>query len=425
MTHFGLWFSATQRQVLTQAVAIAQDQKTELYAIGGIVRDWVLGHTPGPPTDLDLVVAGGEQAGIHLAVALDWALGEEMGCRLVRHEKFQTAELLFPEFTLDLATARQETYAYPGANPQVCAASLWQDLARRDFTINALAIALTPAVLAGAEPEVVDRFGGLADLRFKILRPLRAGSFREDPRRIFRAVRFAVRLGLAIAPEALTEIHTTLASDDFVGLGGSRLRAELTYCAREPRAAKIFTGLASLGALRCFHPHLALPQNFTRGVSRLRRWQRYFTPQEELADLIGRWVLAGLPAAALTASPTDLERNFPPPWLSDLRDCQRLMDATPPHSPSQVVLWLQNCSIPTLLLTGQSLQWRPAVWRYLSTYRHVAAPLTGHDLIALGCPRGKAMGTVLWQLRAAVLDGTLPMGDRAAACQWVHTWLQT
>jgi tRNA nucleotidyltransferase (CCA-adding enzyme) len=420
MTAFGAWFSAQQRQVLSQAVAIAQEQGCQLYAIGGIVRDWVTGRIQEPPRDLDLVVAEGDGVGMHLAVALAQRCAAAMGCRLVRHEKFQTAELLFPEFTLDLATARQEVYAHPGANPQVCPASLWQDLARRDFTVNALAITLNPAVLAGGDVEVLDRFGGLADLRSRMLRPLKPGSFAEDPRRIFRAVRFAVRLDLAIAPEAMAEIAATLSTGAFIGLGGSRLRAELIYCAQEPRAAAMVAQLADLGALACFHPHLGLPADFAPGVRRLRRWQRYFAPEQSIGDSIALWVLAGLPLADLDSAPA-LQRDLPPQWLQALRDFHHLAATLPPSIPSQRVLWLQRYSLPTLLLAGQVSRLRPGIWRYLARDRHGASPLTGDDLIALGYPRGKALGAALWHLRAAVLDGIVPPGDRPAAIQFLQT----
>ena len=194
-------------ELLTLASLEAQKRGWHLYLVGGGVRDLLLAEGTGGLMiqDLDLVVDGFHKtadvgAGVELAKALQLLYPE---ARLEIHGAFQTAALLWHQdpklesLWVDIATARTEFYPYPAANPEVEASSIRQDLYRRDFTINAMALRLTsphPGTL-------LDFFGGLLDLRAKQIRVLHANSFIEDPTRIYRGVRFAVRLGFQLKPK--------------------------------------------------------------------------------------------------------------------------------------------------------------------------------------------------------------------------------
>ena len=195
-------------QLLTKASQAAEKRGWHLYLVGGAVRDLLLAEKAAGNLmikDIDLVVDGFHKsadvgAGVELAKALQQLYPT---ARLEIHGAFQTAALLWhkdPELDslwVDIATARTEFYPYPAANPEVEASSIRQDLYRRDFTINAMALRLT-SPRAG---ELLDFFGGLLDLQAKQIRVLHANSFIEDPTRIYRGVRFAVRFGFQIEPQ--------------------------------------------------------------------------------------------------------------------------------------------------------------------------------------------------------------------------------
>jgi tRNA nucleotidyltransferase (CCA-adding enzyme) len=197
------------RSVWRSAAQCAIDRGWNLYLVGGVVRD-LLRHNSNDLTltlpDLDLVVGGETEtptdAGIQLAEDLQTIYFQ---AKLTSHPNFQTAALTWPQMidkewsgiSVDIATARIETYEYPGAHPTVTAGSIYQDLQRRDFTVNAMALRLT----GNRSGEITDFFGGQQDLAQKCLRVLHDRSFQDDPTRIFRGVRFLTRLGFTWAAE--------------------------------------------------------------------------------------------------------------------------------------------------------------------------------------------------------------------------------
>ena len=161
-------------------------------------------------------------------------LAEELGGRVRTHPVFLTAVVVDPEgFHIDIATARSEFYRTPAALPEVQTSALRQDLYRRDFTINTLAIRLGP----GTEPELIDYFGGRHDLKEKTLRALHSLSFIDDPTRVLRAVRLELRLGFHISSETLRLVEVALDEGIFDLLSGSRLRDELVMLLDDPALA--------------------------------------------------------------------------------------------------------------------------------------------------------------------------------------------
>jgi tRNA nucleotidyltransferase (CCA-adding enzyme) len=269
------FLSPEQCPILLDIAKIALAREWRVYAVGGMIRDCLM-QTQTELKDIDLVVDGGENTGIEVAIALH---ARYPSAKLQIHPKFQTAALAWESFSIDIATARTEIYAYPGANPQVQASSIQQDLYRRDFTVNALAVEINPQSTQ-ASTLIIDLFNGLDDLRSQLIRAIRTGSFAEDPRRMFRAVRFAVRFGFAIAPDTEAEIRATTASGLHDKLGGSRLKAELQYILKSSQAAIMLRSLQSLGVLRCIHPNLCLPDDFGVQLRRSRKWLGWFSQQD-------------------------------------------------------------------------------------------------------------------------------------------------
>ncbi|MBM3266709.1 MAG: CBS domain-containing protein [Candidatus Sericytochromatia bacterium] len=215
-----------------------------LYLVGGAVRDLLLGR---PSYDLDLMVEdSGQQAARHLATVL--------GAEVSVHEPFGTATLVLPGGRrIDVATSRAELYSRPGALPEVTPAGLLHDLARRDFTLNALAMRVDP----GAWGRVIDPYGGLDDLEHGRLRVLYTISFIEDPTRLVRGVRFERKFGLRLEPRTAELARFALASGKLDALGGERLKNELRKLLALPDLAGAVSRLAEFDAWRLLHPALA------------------------------------------------------------------------------------------------------------------------------------------------------------------------
>jgi len=246
------------REVLQRASSLAEKYGYRVYLVGGVVRDMLLGVKN---LDLDLVVEG---RGIEFARRL----GKELGARVRTHGKFGTANLILPDGRhVDVATARTEYYPFPAALPQVEEASIRQDLFRRDFSINSMAVSLHPE----SHGELLDFFGGRRDLQRGQIRVLHNLSFVEDPTRIFRAVRLESRYGFRMEPQ--TEALARRAVDmEFVGeLSGSRVRDELYAIMEDRDPLQAVKRLQDLGALARIHGRLRCDQAMERRFRRLER----------------------------------------------------------------------------------------------------------------------------------------------------------
>ncbi|MBR8831375.1 MAG: Poly(A) polymerase I [Chroococcopsis gigantea SAG 12.99] len=424
-------------EFLEVAALAAKAKGWHLYLVGGAVRDLLL--SAGSETvglqDLDLVVDGFSRpadagAGVQLATELIKIYPE---ARLEIHGEFQTAALLWhhhptlANLWVDIATARTEFYPYPAANPQVWASSITQDLYRRDFTINALALRLTPPRYG----ELLDFFGGVLDLRNRSIRVLHANSFIEDPTRIYRAVRFSVRLGFALDPLTVDYIHNAVNSGIYETLRLSdrptpalttRLRSELKFILSARYWLAAVDLLNNLGAWRCLHEDLNLNEASRWQLRYLSRW--LFC----LASPCPPWLLR-LELLITAASPenwTIIAQNLHLPQdsiarLSGLLQAQTTLERDLPltSSISEKVVIFKNYKIPTLILLGSktsrlSRRW---IWSYLTRWSKVKAPLNGEDLKALGYQPGPLYKTILAGLWGATLDGLV--SDRASALDWL------
>ena len=229
----------------------------EAYLVGGPVRDLLLGAST---TDLDVTVVGD-------AVAVAEKLAADIDGRLTVHQRFGTATVATASVTIDLVTARRETYRAPGALPDVEPGGIADDLARRDFTINAMA-----SPMPGPADELVDPHGGRADLDAGLIRVLHPESFLDDPTRILRAVRYAARFGFAIEPETARLMAEALAGRALSTLTGDRLRHELQRTFEETNPAAALRLAHHRGVLAAIHPALTaghLPDAGTEPAARL------------------------------------------------------------------------------------------------------------------------------------------------------------
>jgi tRNA nucleotidyltransferase (CCA-adding enzyme) len=430
-------------ELLTKAAMQAEQRGWHLYLVGGAVRDLLLAkeNQDGTMTisDIDLVVDGFHRsadvgAGVELAKAL-----QELypSARLESHGAFQTAALLWHKdealgsLWVDIATARTEFYPYPAANPEVEASSIRQDLYRRDFTINALALRLT-SPRAG---ELLDFFGGLLDLQARQIRVLHANSFIEDPTRIYRAVRFAVRLGFEIEPQTEGYIRYAIASGIYDQTPGensparpalqTRLRAELQYILQAPYWQRALRLLATLGGLKCIHPTLELDRHLWRQLRLLELSLRQFDPKHSLTHWLLRLeiLIAHLQAEYRAQVVKNLQ--LPVDSIERLQNLERVQaeigEALPMcQLPSQVVQQLRRYDLPMLILVALSSprSIRRQIWQYCEYWAQVQPPLNGNDLKALGYKPGPQYRQILEQLLAAKLDGVI--SDRATAVAFLR-----
>jgi tRNA nucleotidyltransferase (CCA-adding enzyme) len=348
-----------------------------LYLVGGTVRDAML---QTGMLDLDLVVEG--MSAEALASTLQHYLGGDLSC----HLEFGTCTLRTPSgLMLDLATAREEYYRHPGALPDVTPSTLSKDLSRRDFTINALAVRLTPA------PRVLlDPYGGLNDLAEKLLRPLHPLSFVEDPTRIIRGARLGGRLSLTFHPEALRQLEVALHPNILSKVSATRLRAELLITLAEPRVAPALLMLDDSTALMAMFDMQADPAILT-ALDALRH--KSGIPDESYLLVL----LLSVPQERLE---THRERfHWPRRLIEQLDIIQQLRQAD--SVPAERLETLGDA--PRALLKTLSSTLREQLERYESVPQ--SQRLRGQDVLDLGLPPGPAVGTVLKRVSKARAEG--------------------
>ena len=361
------------------------------YLVGGFARDLLLGR---PVHDLDVIVEGD-------AIQLGKALIKKQGGKLTPHVPFHTAIWHLPDSdeTLDLITARSETYEFPGALPTVTPSTIVEDLRRRDFTINAMAVRVDEDPFG----ELLDPLDGQADLQRGLIRALHPRSFVDDPTRILRAIRYEGRYEFQIEPVTLKWIDAE-ALGVLSGLSGERLRHELDLILAEENAAAMLLRADSLGVLRAIHP--ALPRFDSARTSLLGQ-----LPSADLnlpcdhATLGCLLWLADVPAEDLAALSRRLD--FTSELSEALIGASRLKRQLPEllsASPSAWTFALEK--FPPLSVYAVGLMTREsALTTYLTTWRHVKPRTTGEDLKSLGLPPGPKYKEILSRLRAAWLDG--------------------
>ena len=256
--------------LITRLADLAADRASPLYIVGGRVRDLLLER---PAADLDLVVEGD-------ALDLVCALALDQGGEAVVHPRFGTATYRTGTLRFDLATARTETYPRPGVLPDVRPGPIEEDLARRDFTVNAMALRLSPPN-AGT---LLDRFGSRQDVEDGLIRVLHEGSFVDDPTRIMRAIRYEQRLGFRIEPSTLALLSRDLHLLPSVGV--DRLRRELDLFLMEPAPELPLLRAESLGVISTIDPALHLGARLSEIFKSARRQLGQVEPASYLALLL-------------------------------------------------------------------------------------------------------------------------------------------
>jgi tRNA nucleotidyltransferase (CCA-adding enzyme) len=387
----------TELAKVFEAVAAASEPYDGVYLVGGTVRDILLGE---PNFDVDIAVEGD-------AIGLARSVADALEGRVRAHSKFGTAVVVYgDDQRIDVVTARTEFYDAPAALPSVEHATIREDLFRRDFTINAMAVSLKGEDFG----RLVDPFHGRRDLEAKTIRVLHNLSFIDDPTRIFRAIRYESRHGFRMDEHSQRLARGTIEMELVGDLSSARLRDELIALLEEGDAGASILRLAELGAGGAIHPHLAADEEAVELLERLRELnERYQTgippwrlafeslarrmPPDEIYDWLQR----------LKVQRRDAERIA---WAVTVgpRLVERLRGDTP--EPAEIVA-LAEPYAPDAPLFALALADPEPLHEYFERLRDVRLEVSGADLAKLGVGESPQVGEILAELRRRKLNGQL------------------
>jgi tRNA nucleotidyltransferase (CCA-adding enzyme) len=370
--------------------------QANVYVIGGAVRDLLLGQAP---TDLDLAVEGDGEA-----------LVADLGGRVVRHERFGTWTVTVDGFSYDIARTRQETYARPGALPDVAPATLAEDLMRRDFTVNALAIAL-----GGPEAGTLTTApGAIDDLDHRWLRVLHDASFQDDPTRLLRLARYMSRLGFALEPHTAKLVAGAVADRVLDTVSGPRIGAELRLLAGEPDPLDALLTLNELNLAAAIHPGFGVAAEDMEVARRALPLLPSEVPRDRLVvALAARRVRASELGELLDRLAFEAEgRNAIVTTATRGEQVARLLAGT--RRASEVARSAAGLP-PELVALAGALGPEEVARSWLEQLRHVRLEITGTDLLDSGIDQGPAVGRGLQAALAAKLDRKIQGRDAELA----------
>ena len=379
-------------EFLQTAGLVAASQGQNLYLVGGVVRDLLLERTN---LDLDLVVEGD-------AINLAQRIAAITQGKMAIHPRFRTAKLRWDKWSVDLATARSETYTKPGALPTVEPDSLDIDLFRRDFTINTMAVELVPNRLG----TLIDLYRGRDDLEKGLLRILHERSFIDDATRIWRGLRYEQRLDFQIEPDTLRLLKRDIPMLDTIS--GDRIRHELELVLKEESPEKVLCRADELKVLPKLHPALKSDGWLIEKFEEARKADSPNSPSVELYLALLTYRLSDEENEKLI-SQLRLRKSL----ARTLRDSQSLKSklellADPALAPSIIHSRLHGYSQSALIassLATDSQVTRQHIHLFLIRLRYIKQALTGNDLQKMGFSPGPEMKELLSRLLEARLDG--------------------
>jgi len=369
----------------------AAEQGQSIYLVGGIVRDMLLGY---PNFDIDLVIEGD-------AVKLAQHVAETSRARLLTHHRFGTAKLKYENFTLDLATARKETYSRPGALPTVTPGTLKDDLFRRDFSINAMAISLA----SNDYGKLVDPYSCKSDLEHHLIRVLHPESFSDDATRILRGACYEQRFGFEFETETAHLLERDIPMLDTVS--GDRIRHELEHIFEENRPEIVIKRLGELGVLHRITPYLEsdgwIAEKFDKA--------RHLNKPTQLPSLYFCLLIYSFSEKEIEQFLARL--NIPAKLSRVMRDTLGIKDRLPlldkpSVKPSEIYYLLrdyEHLAIQANAIASESATIHRHLQLFLAKLRYVKTSLDGEELKRLGISAGPEMGKILRILHKAKLDG--------------------
>jgi tRNA nucleotidyltransferase (CCA-adding enzyme) len=398
-------------QDIMEIILRAQETSTEVgcrvFLVGGFVRDLILGVKN---FDVDMAV---ESDGIKFA----HALGNKIGAQVIAHRRFGTATLLMkPHGKIDIATTRNEDYPHPASLPEVREGHLEDDLLRRDFTINALAINIS----AYGFGTLIDVCGGKGDLSSGKIRVLHERSFIDDPTRILRAVRFEQRYDFRIEPKTLALLKAALHQSILQRVQPQRLRDELILILKERCPLRTLARLRDLRCLGFISPHFSLPQATRRLFSAIDQEVAWFAANHYHRRHLDVWVIyliallqhrGGEQVKSICdqfvfrkseAQKVFSFKRFRPAYVAMLS--QRAL------KPSRIYKVLERLSYEEILLLRAKYRnkvFRQHLEEFISIHNEIRIAVSGHDLHGLGVLPGPAYSRIFKKVLDARLDGKL------------------
>jgi tRNA nucleotidyltransferase (CCA-adding enzyme) len=393
---------------LLKAIGRTGDElNLNIFVVGGFVRDLLLQRQVD---DIDIVVEGD-------GIAFARHFAKKKGCRVNTHKKFGTAVIIFPDnVKVDVASARLEYYNFPAALPIVEKSSIKRDLARRDFTINTLALSLNPDNFG----TMIDYFGANRDLKDKTIRIIHNLSFVEDPTRIFRAIKFSNRFGFKIGKVTANLINNALKVDCFKNMSGLRVLSELKQIFSEENPIPAIHTMESYGLEKVIHPRLEItPGTYLifESVNKTLAWHDLLYVGEKYP----RWAvyfMVLLHRCTYAVSEQICKRLMVP--VSETRLLlerrykaeKRLhyIESAYPVSRQELYWALINfkteCILYMMALTKEEPV-RKAISNFYTDYRHVKPLIRGRDLINIGVKPGPEFTKIFQEVLNAKLEGDL------------------
>ena len=396
------------KQLLQKMGQIGNEMGLNLYVVGGFVRDLLLNRQI---EDIDIVVEGD---GIEFAKVY----AKKEGCRINTHTKFGTAVIIFPDFfKIDVASARLEYYTTPAALPIVEKSSIKLDLARRDFTINTLAINLNPDNFG----TMIDYFGATRDLKDKTIRTIHNLSFVEDPTRIFRAIKFSNRFGFKIGKVTSNLIKNAIRIDCFKNLSGLRVLSELKQIFEEENPIPAIRTMEVYGLEKVLHKDLTIIPNtyqLLESVNKILSWHDLLFVDEQYP----RWsvyFMALLNRCSFNVCEQICKRLKVPPKertiLFDMRYKAEkqlfVLESSSSSFSRQDLYWALINFNTEYILYMMALSKKQAIKKAISNFythqRNIKPYIKGRDLLKIGIHSGPVFSTILNQVLNVKLDGLL------------------
>lgn len=390
-------------EILREIGVFAEQSNVRAHVVGGFVRDIFLGR---PNLDIDVVIEGD---GVGFAIAAS----KRFGVRVKVHRRFGTAILIMSRtLHIDITSARTEYYTRPGALPTVERSSLRQDLFRRDFSINAMAVCINPDCFG----QIADPFGGLKDLERHNLRALHTLSFIEDPTRILRAARFEERYGFQLDPASEEFARRAVDIQLLKEVSGARIREEILDIIDEESPSAVFQRLLELGTLGAVFYAYADPsivirslRSAERAYSEIAQWF-VRTPRRRVALIASLVHGARKPIAERWLKHLRFGREYSgaaiavaekgSSLLKGLSNSRKMRDSRLYHLlrpiPDEALVWLWSM--------GDEKS-RSRVQRYIQKLSRIRCAVTGDDLTAAGLTPGPLYSAILAEALDIRLDG--------------------
>ncbi len=393
-------------EILKMAGKIADEMNITAYCVGGMVRDILMNIKH---QDIDIVV---EKKGIEFAKKLSEKLKVHVNC----HEKFKTAVIKLPYREIDVATLRKEYYEFPAALPEVSFGTLKQDLYRRDFTINAMAIQINPHAEYG---KLIDYFGSRKDLDNKTVSILYPLSFIEDPTRIFRAIRFEKRFNFSLDKDTLKQLNKTVHMDIHSRLTTDRVREEIILILKENKPHEILSRLGKLGVLNCINPRLKISgniYNLIRGFSVIsfeipQIYEKLWQEKKWLIILLMMISELEIEEGKIVLKEFHFSQNFMSYYLQSKKYANRIINLLKRKlTLARIYKALHFLNIEVLFYVisiCNNDEVRKKIIFYLSDLKHVKPAINGEELKNMGYTPNPLFSKILFILKLVKFNGTV------------------